>query len=373
MKGVTVRRYRPEDEVEIVSLLMQVFDGWPHLSMGCAPLDHWRWKYRDNPRGPGFVVVAVSGGEIIGCNHAFPVMIRIGDDVHLCGFSADTVVHPDFRGRGLYNEMRDEKRRMVLEAGVAMNFLVSSNPIVLEDHYRKNHPGFPHRISNLIRIKDVDLHLVAMPVGGSGRMRFGFHVVRLLNEVGNTFREFRRAEEVDIREIKCFNEDSDSFLEKISGHYDFIVERSRDYLNWRYCDPRSGGFTVKLAESHDGDVLGYTVLKINEYIKDYPIGYLVDLLSLPDRLDVASNLVESSTGFFDERNVNVVSCQAVKDHPVKQVLNKHGFLDSRIRFHLLYRPFNQLYKLKRFVDFYPSKTHFSYGDVDSLPVRMPSY
>ena len=48
-KDFTIRFYRPGDEKEIVPLLVLGFHGWPHIDLACSPLEHWRWKYIDNP------------------------------------------------------------------------------------------------------------------------------------------------------------------------------------------------------------------------------------------------------------------------------------------------------------------------------------
>jgi hypothetical protein len=50
-------------------------------------------------------------------------------------------------------------------------------------------------------------------------------------------------------------------------------------MNWRYCDPARGRFTVRVAE-RNGKILGYLVFKISE-----GSGYIVDLLALPGRID----------------------------------------------------------------------------------------
>ncbi len=49
------------------------------------------------------------------------------------------------------------------------------------------------------------------------------------------------------------------------------MERNRDYLNWRYCDPRAGGFLVTQAEEN-GRLVGFSAPKINHYDPNYPVG-----------------------------------------------------------------------------------------------------
>ena len=57
-KDSDVRPYIDGDEKELVKLLQFVFRGWPHLNLNCTDLEHWTWKYRDNPNKPSVIVVA---------------------------------------------------------------------------------------------------------------------------------------------------------------------------------------------------------------------------------------------------------------------------------------------------------------------------
>ena len=74
-----VRPYKPGDEDQIIQLLDVVFDGWPHFNIPCTPLEHWEWKYLDNPRKKYFASVAEVDGRIVGCCHSIPVRIKIGE------------------------------------------------------------------------------------------------------------------------------------------------------------------------------------------------------------------------------------------------------------------------------------------------------
>ena len=118
-----------------------------------------------------------------------------------------------------------------------------------------------------------------------------------------------------IEEVKCIDERIEMFWNGIKDHYSFIVNRSKEDLNWRYCDPRAGCFVVKQAEE-GGRILGYSALRVNRYREDYPVGFIVDLLTLPNRLDVADALVKDAVRYFDDENINIVNYQVVKNHLV---------------------------------------------------------
>ena len=290
-KDYSVRPYQLGDEEDIVQLLQQVFDGWPSLDLDCSSLDHWRWKYEDNPLKKIIIVVSEAVDGVIGFIHGIPRKIKLGDMIHLCSFGSDVAVHPDFRRMGVHNKMLKLGRDVMKEAGVEFTYFTSGNPILIKS-YSKSYSNVTNTIHNLIRIQDVDLQLRMMPVKSYWMMKLGFHTVKFLNDIRNAFNGSKLADhDIHVHKIHSFDARIDIFWEKISDQYNFIIERRKDYLNWRYCDPRAGAFVIKQAEDTGGSILGYCVLRINRYIQDYPIGYLVDLLTLPDRMDVADKLI----------------------------------------------------------------------------------
>lgn len=77
--------------------------------------------------------------------------------------------------------------------------------------------------------------------------------------------------------------------------------------------------------------------------------------------------------YFDNQNINIANSLAVKNHPYEKVLTKHGFLDSRINLHLFYDSYREVDEIGKLKIITADKIHFSYGDIDSLPVSIPSY
>lgn len=126
---------------------------------------------------------------------------------------------------------------------------------------------------------------------------------------------------------------------------------------------------VKQAEE-DGRIIGYMVLTINRYRPEYPVGFIVDLLTLPDRSDAANALVDDAILYFDENDVNIVNYMVVKGHLYEKILKRHGFLDSRIKIYLFYLASGMEDEIDELERSPSSEVHFSYGDIDSLPVSM---
>ena len=263
--------------------------------------------------------------------------------------------------------MREKKKELREKHNVDYTYRVTRNPIVFKSWNRIGRPRFPGAVVNLVRILDIDKQLKHMPVKNAFFKKLGFKTAKLFNALGNLRRSEEIPQNLRVNEIERFDDRIDGFWEEISNHYDFIVERQRGYLNWRYCDPRAGDFVVKQVEE-DGMILGYSVLKINRIREAYPVGYIVDLITLPHRLEAADVLVADAIKYFDENDINIVNYLLVKNHPSRRTFNKYGFIDSRFKIHLFYTFHglkDDLRKLRT-----SRKIHFSYGDIDSLPALI---
>lgn len=97
----TVRSFEPRDRTGVLSLYERVFGH--HRSP-----DWFRWKYDDNPYVDHVpIVVAVDDGEVVGCRAFFALEMRVGETVRLAFQPCDTMVHPEYRGQGLFSRMNE--------------------------------------------------------------------------------------------------------------------------------------------------------------------------------------------------------------------------------------------------------------------------
>lgn len=361
------------DEQGIVDLLEKAFNGWPSHEPGCPPLDHWRWKYRDDDIRTRLICVALHEDEIVGVKHAVPLKVKLLDETRPCGIGSDVAVHRKMRATGIRNKITAPMDRMKKEYGLQYIYSITSNPVAIKI-LSKTQSLFPVTLTNLTRIKDIDHQLQAMPMKNAWLMKQGYRGTKLLNTIRNlALKPEKTDEETQVRDVTCFDERINEFYEAAKDHYDFIVERSMEYLNWRHCDPRAGDFTVKQAEDTEGNIQGYTILATTRSKTDYPVGCVVDMMTLPDRYDVADLLLQEATDFFDGQDVNIAISLIVQDTPYMKIYQKHGFLNSRIQPKMFYYPLTDKDEFKKLRNTPPRRIHFSYGDVDSLPSKLPQY
>jgi len=102
-EDIKIRLYKKGDEDQIVQLLKEVFIEWPMFDVECSPIDHWKWKYIDNPANKDILphVVAEYNGEIIGVTQGMLYYVKVGDGTYFCSKGADVAVSQNFRGMGI--------------------------------------------------------------------------------------------------------------------------------------------------------------------------------------------------------------------------------------------------------------------------------
>ena len=363
-EDIKIRTYKSGDEEQIIELLELVFQGWPHFDLNCPPIDHWIWKFKDNPSRTNLIIVGEIDDRIIGCDHSFFTRIKVGSSIMLCRQGLDAAIHPDFRGIGIYSRIFKMKDELDSKLNIGLTYGATSNQILIKRGSRTNLPIFPYPVIIITRINDINLHMRKNNIRGLWK-KYAFHAVRILNkiEVYLTSSPKKPQSRIEISEVDKFDGQIDIFWSKIKNDYNFITERSSEYLNWRYCDPRGGGYIIKQAKEDD-EIIGYIVLRVNNYDKDYPEGYIVDLCTLQGRLYCAETLIAESMRYFKEQKVNVIYYCIVKGHSYLKLFIKYGFLNFTNKIHINYTPNKIGGDLEVFKNSSSEKILFQYNDLD---------
>lgn len=352
-----VRFYQPGDEEHIVHLLKEVWNDWPQFDLQCASINHWRWKYQNSLKEK-MITLAELEGNLIGCLHTFTSRIKVGKHEIHGSQGADAAVHPDYRQMGVYNSMDD------LYNNITLNYSLSGNPIVFNKAIRNGGTPFPTPLTQMVRILDIDKHLETKDSDNVLLKKYGF---KTLNLFYKTLKKFSRDDEkpmnnYKITSVEKFNPSIDVFWDKIKNHYDFILIRDRKYLNWRYCDSRGGNYKVFII-ARDGEIIGYCVLRVNKYDIDYPVGNIVDMITLPNEETSLQILFNHASRFFDEREINFSSFLCVKNSLLMKTAMKHGFVNAPRNFHMWF-PRRNSFKTDFLKGTPENRLHFTLGDTD---------
>lgn len=346
---VSARPYREGDEPGILAVLTAAFERWPAAEIDVDPLEHLRWKLSNHLGLRGRHVVAEADGRIVGTQGTLVQPINVNGRVLLSSQGIDVAVHPQYQKQGVRSRMNDLSLpdwkdesgdiHYSLESGHPamllidrMNAVADRDPseskeeaerrVLREQEGRATY--FRNRCEALVH----PLRALFLSSGRSlwhSKSRSAFF--RGLRLSGRAARQRMRSAFAGrgspgwtVRRIAHFDERFDEFWEEASEPYEFIIERTRDYLNWRYSEPRAGSFTA-LAAEQDDRILGYVVLK-----RSYGKGHIADLLARPSRHDVVASLLRVALDHFRELGVSSVECWSPRTHPNRRELRRAGFL-----------------------------------------------
>jgi hypothetical protein len=295
-EGCSVRFYREGDEERLLPLLQDAFGRWPGVDVSVEPLEHFRWKHLSDETAKGVQAIAEAGSRAIGSRLTVAQRMKVGGEFLLARLGVDLAVHSDFQNMGLMQKMRALSNEAIWGT-FDVDYGTTGNPISRRHDAQRGH----QRPANAVEVLEYPLDSVAVRRGDGGR----------------------RENEWTISQPPEFDDRTDEFWEEASRPFRLIVVRKRDYLNWRYCDPRAGAFTVRLAERGER-ILGYAVLRVSR-----GKAYIADLLTLPEREDVAQSLVSDALGYFRRTSVSSVRCWLPSHHPYREALLREGFLPKR--------------------------------------------
>jgi hypothetical protein len=144
----------------------------------------------------------------------------------------------------------------------------------------------------------------------------------------------KKENDFEITEITEFDDHYNVFWDQIKNDYNFILEITPEYLNWRFKDTERGTHTKFEAKSGE-KVLGYVVVGYKHGRSD---GQIIDLLTLKDRMDVADELFRKGCEHLEKLGINSIYYQVVMNHPYHILSKRFGFIDTRSRPNIALQP-----------------------------------
>ncbi|MFH0994569.1 MAG: methyltransferase domain-containing protein [Pseudomonadota bacterium] len=206
---VFIREYRENDEYRILPLFQKIFNN-PRT------IDHWHWKYRDNPYGRYHITAAFSeSGELAAHFAGYPVLFYSANghtDIQSIQ-GGDTMTNPAFRssGRGptsvlsrIANCFYDKFCSGVVPFiyGFNTGTIRKFGERFLQYEYL---PQVPYHVR--------EAHTVSPDLFGS---------------------IFQRLKGLRVQQVHAAGPEFDRFFQKVGRHYGLLVKRNAQYLRWRY-------------------------------------------------------------------------------------------------------------------------------------------
>jgi hypothetical protein len=360
-----------------LEILRAAFGRWPSAyRLGVPDVEHLRWKIEGAADRPSHVAFAEIGGRIVTVTIHQPARLLVRGQPRVARYGTEGATHPDFQGRGIYSKRRDHSRAH-WDHLYDLTFAVTHNAKMLHMLEKQGFTAMQNSLRVLLRPYDARRLSEASarrrrglarilrysPAGVLRTARLLLYAPARALSTAQRLLHPRRAPAApswSLRETRTFDERADAFGRRAAEAFDLIQLRDRRFLNWRYFDPRTPNATVWVAEE-DGQLLGYVA-----YRTEGSEGYLIDLLALPGRLDVAHSLAAHAERALRESGVMVARCWIVRRHPYVPVLHACGFIPSGYQvgfgYHALRMPESEL----GFMSKADARIHLTLADLDMV-------
>lgn len=334
----------PEVEGQLLGLIERGFNGGPFwFNYPMEPLDHFRWKYRDCPGG-GEIMITERGSEIVHMAGFRNRRARIGGLEANAIDGGESVLEPSLQGTGFAYHVVDYS---LSHPGNEHDFAIR---MVSHPGQRKRVPlrGGTLPLGNPLRqlTKPLDVgrlsrgHTTPRIVGPSRTAaslqpswRRALRRSSLVHRADWALRRARNrarygwardgAESWQVHGVDDVDPRFDALFDEASRDFDVISVRDSAYLRWRYCDPRSGGFTLRVAEE-EGRLLGYSALRVGS-----GEAAIADLLALPGRLDIVRSLAADAVEVARGAGAPSIRAWLQVRHAYRPVLHRLGFVTGR--------------------------------------------
>jgi len=324
-----IRKSVDEDYANASHLRKLFFNGVAPEGKRSCEEDYYRWKIQNNPVQTGLFHVADDKGLIVGMTTATPKHLIIKQKLKKGAEICDAFVHPNYQGQGIFPALVNALREKALEDELEFIYAtpIDNSNSLYSFEKKCNFLKIPSanvynlvRPFNITKIIQKKLRLSFIPA-------FVFSIIdplaALMYEIFYPVKSSHKAENgLHFSLVPCFTEDTYKLCKKVSANYDCIVERSRQYLDWRFIK-NPDNYSIWLAQDNR-ETLGYMVLKLGTW-QGLKVGYIVDFLTDEGRPDVFTRLILHALFLFHKDKVDMVSVWVVKDSFYYNILKPFGF------------------------------------------------
>jgi len=251
---------------QMIEFLNACFKNW-------GDMGYWNWKYEKknllNMSSNAWFIRNAS--EVIGFYGHVPLKIKINKNVYFGSQAVDSATHPNYRRKGIFAALDKTSVFHAGEEGTKVFYGLGVIQESTKGHITKGNWKLWCQGVTLIRILDL------RKLGHKYLKKIFIEIPAL-----NTLNQFlvpkikkKGPSYVETDEISQFDSKIISLYDRASRKFDFIVERSPEYLNWRVSHPRKN-YHIFVANIN-ARICGYMVIHHNKILNRYEIeDYLYD-------------------------------------------------------------------------------------------------
>lgn len=324
--AITVRQATIEDKPKIFAFLDKAYDEKARFKYP----ERWEWQFERNPfrnlnELPLWIAIN-ENGEIVGQIGSQVEPLKLGPNLRRrLYWGVDLVVLPEYRNQKIGNLLN---RTMI-----AQNENVIALPMSgAYRHYLLELGAKEVDVAHVFR-KYLHLDANAIHAALSGRLgnaalarlflkaflalRLGDLIAGCANWVLKRQRVSKKSlchQDISIVEVKEFDTSIDQFWVSVADEFGVMVERTSQFLNWKYVQQPWLQYRIFLA-MREGAISGYVILR-RSGPSEGDFGIVADLLSSPCDKESITMLLVHALSWFEQEKVKVV--YSASSHPVFQ-------------------------------------------------------
>jgi hypothetical protein len=294
---------------------------WPSVPISVPARDHLEWKMSSPQLVPDHASVVELDGQLIG--YWGSINRDVWFDGERCAgrFGVDKLIDPEFQGQGLSSIHREWLKNERPSTVAAVNAGVHSNHArLLASANRRGARVLTGNEVQLLR-RPVRVGATALDAARRADARRVLGALRsALRLVAGRlrYRPRRGAASLSVEDVVQFDEGADALWSRVRSDFDYAVVRDRAYLNWRYCDPRAGDYSVR-SVTRAGELLGFMVSGVRS-------GELVVVDYLASDAGALDALIADALGTANRDELPAVSVVLPRQHRDRETFLRAGFL-----------------------------------------------
>lgn len=317
----SIEAFRPGDEMAILGCLLASFGVEGRL-------ERWRHLHLESPDGPSLIVVAREADTLVGQIASLPRTVRFFGAECTVGHVIDTMVHPRWQGRGLFQELAAASEKMSTEAGLAASYGVA-NDIARHSaskyEQRRSLGPFPVLVRPLRQLASLGA-MVRRSVNAIGGRAFDripecaaagpaanpFDGGRLVDVVANLW----TPPSFDARHSRLFAD--------AEGLRPIAFARDADHLRWRYPND-SAALYVQRDSLVDDEVAATAVVRLVSLL-GLRLLFVMEWHWRKGATAAGQRLVRDILELARKADAHGVAVMAARGTPHRGILQRRGFL-----------------------------------------------
>lgn len=317
-ESVAIRLCREADREGILRLSAEHYGEKEQASEA-----YFDWLYGGTPAGRPIVAVAedLESGRIVGFTWHVPLEVCVRGEEGLCLMGCNALVHPAFRLRGAYLQLR------------ALTFEHVRGHLFTYG-FPKPAAIYPHSKAGVIPVTRIPLLVRPLDADALAEARLSHPLLQLGLKLGwrlagRALLRSRRppsGSRVQISQEAGFDEGYDRFWGKVKVRYPIAVKRNRAFLEWRFCKPAFRSYRILAARAGE-ELAGYAVLRCASF-RGLKVGLIMDFLVEDGARGEAAGLLllEAATEHLRQEGAALAGCLLLSHDREGALLRRAGYV-----------------------------------------------